>query len=194
MNDNNLQSFRNFVEKYQAIPDKDWEEISSYFRKRKISKKEFILREGKICRNLYFLESGLLRYFILKDGLEVTKFFTLAPYCFTSQVSFNSKKPANESIQALEASVIWEITYEDNYKLLDLKSWNLFARKITQEVQFFTEEILEELQTETAENRYLKMLASRKDLLQRLPLKYLASYLGIAPQSLSRIRKKHIKN
>ena len=70
------------------------------------------------------------------------------------------------------------------------KSWAEFARKITQEVQFFTEEILLELQTETAEVRYEKMLEISPNLLQRIPLKYLASYLGIAPQSLSRIRKK----
>jgi predicted house-cleaning noncanonical NTP pyrophosphatase (MazG superfamily) len=74
--------------------------------------------------------------------------------------------------------------------LYRLKSWTDFARKIIQEVQFFTEEILEELQTETAELRYEKMLKNSPTLLQRIPLKHLASYLGIAPQSLSRIRKK----
>jgi hypothetical protein len=74
--------------------------------------------------------------------------------------------------------------------LYRLKSWTEFARKIIQEVQFFTEEILEALQTETAEQRYEKMLKNNPMLLQSLPLKHLASYLGIAPQSLSRIRKK----
>ena len=189
-----MKSFRNFVEKYQLIPNKDWIEISNCFRRREISKNELILKEGKTCRHLYFLESGLLRYFRLKDGIEVTKFFTIAPYCFTSQASFNTKTPSKENIQAIEKSVIWETTYEENYKLLDLKSWNLFARKITQEVQFFTEEILEELQSETAENRYIKMLNNQGELLQRLPQKILASYLGIAPQSLSRIRRKYSKS
>lgn len=189
-----MQAFKRFVKKYQAISDQDWAEIEQCFRLRKVLKNELILEEGKICRNLYFLESGLLRYFLLKDGVEVTKFFTIAPYCFTSQTSFNSKTPAKESIQAIEDSIIWETTFEENNKLLELKSWNLFARKLTQEVQFFTEEILEELQTETAENRYLKMLKTQGDLLQRIPLKYLASYFGIAPQSLSRIRKKNSKS
>ena len=189
-----MKSFRNFVEKYQLIPNKDWERISNSFRRREILKNELILKEGKICRHLYFLESGLLRYFILKDGIEVTKFFTIAPYCFTSQASFNTKIPSKENIQAIEESVIWETTYEENYRLLELKSWNLFARKITQEVQFFTEEILEELQSETAENRYIKMLNNQGELIQRLPQKILASYLGIAPQSLSRIRRKYSKS
>jgi len=139
-----LKSFRNFVEKYQSIPDQDWNKIAPCFRRREIAKNEFVLQEGKICRHLYFLESGLLRYFILRDGIELNKFFTIAPYCFTSQASFNSKKPSK-------------------------------------------------LQSETAENRYLKMLNNQGDLLQRLPLKHLASYLGIAPQSLSRIRRKHAR-
>ena len=182
------------MEKYQVIPDQDWIKISNRFRRREVQKNEFILRAGKICRHLYFLESGLLRYFITKEEIEVTKFFTIAPYCFTSQVSFNHNAPSKEYIQSIEDSVIWETTFEENEKLLELKSWSLFARKITQEVQFFTEETLEELQSETAENRYLKMLNNRGELLQRLPLKILASYLGIAPQSLSRIRSKHARS
>ncbi len=185
-----MKVIRNFVEQYVKIPDEDWHKISAEFTRKELPKKYNILEEGKICKSLYFLESGLLRYFTLKDGLEHTKFFTIAPYCFTSQASFNSRKPANETIQTIESSVIWETSFLQNEALLELKSWNIFARKITQEVQFFTEEILEELQTETAENRYLKLLNNQPELLQRIPLKYLASFYGVAPQSLSRIRKK----
>lgn len=185
-----MKEFRKFIENYEKIPNQDWELISANFRRKELPKNYTLLEQGKTCKNLYFLESGLLRYFILKDGSEITKFFTIAPYCFTSQASFNSKKPANENIQTIEKSIIWETTFEKNQELLKLKSWTNFARKITQEVQFFTEEILEELQTETAENRYQKLLKNQPELLQRIPLKHLASFFGIAPQSLSRIRKK----
>ncbi|GMN10883.1 Crp/Fnr family transcriptional regulator [Croceitalea sp. MTPC9] len=185
-----MKEFRKFVEEYEKIPDTDWELVSARFRKKILPKNYNLLEQGKICKNLYFLENGLLRFFILKDGIESTKFFTIAPYCFTSQASFNSKKPANEYIQTVEKSIIWETSYKENEELLNLKSWNSFARKITQEVQLFTEEILEELQTETAENRYQKLLNNQPELLQRIPLKHLASFFGVAPQSLSRIRKK----
>jgi CRP-like cAMP-binding protein len=151
------------------------------------------LQEGEICKYLYFLETGLLRFFINKDGNEITKFFTNAPYCFTSQVSFNNEKPATENIQAIEKSIIWQITLQQTNELFELKSWSTFARKIIQEVQFFTEEILEEIQSETAEFRYEKMLKNDAELTNRIPLKYLASFLGIAPQSLSRIRKKLVE-
>lgn len=185
-----MDTFRLFIENYATISDKDWKLVSACFEKRIIEKNAILLQEGNICRHLYFIETGLLRYFINKDGNEITKFFTEAPYCFTSQVSFTAEKPATENIQAIEDSIIWQATLEQVNELLELKSWNTFVRKLIQEVQYYTEEILQEIQTETAENRYKKMIKTNPQLLQRVPLKYLASYFGIAPQSFSRIRKK----
>jgi CRP-like cAMP-binding protein len=185
-----LDSLRKFIEKYTNLPLNEWNEIAACFEKRLVEQDEIVLAEGKICKYLYFVESGLLRFYINKDGNDITKFFTDAPYFFTSQVSFNYQKPALENIQAIEKSVVFQITYKQSNELFKLKSWSEFGRRITQEVQFFTEEILEQLQTETAESRYERMLRNNPQLLQRIPLKHLASYLGIAPQSLSRIRKK----
>lgn len=185
-----MEALRSFISHYTPVSEADWQQIARCFEAKVFEKEEIILQEGKICRHLYFIERGLLRYFIWKDGTDVTKFFTEAPYCFTSQVSFSAEKPANESIQALEKSLVWQITLQQANELLELKSWNTFVRKLIQEVQFYTEEILQEIQTETAEQRYVKMLTQEGDFVQRIPLKYLASYLGIAPQSLSRIRKK----
>ncbi|MFM9837193.1 MAG: Crp/Fnr family transcriptional regulator [Cyclobacteriaceae bacterium] len=187
-----MNTFRQFIQNYTTLSESDWNEISKCFEQRIIQKDEILLAEGKICRHLYFIESGLLRFYIIKGGNDITKFFTDAPYCFTSQVSFNSQKPAAENIQAIEKSIIWQTTLKQANELLELKSWNTFVRKLIQEVQYFTEQILQEVQTETAENRYEKMLKVNPTLLKRLPLKYLASYFGIAPQSLSRIRKKII--
>ncbi len=185
-----MDTLKLFIENYTSVPTDEWKQISECFEKRIIEKEEIILQEGKVCKHLYFIESGLLHFYITKDGNNITKFFTEAPYFFTSQASFNAQKPATENIQAIEKSVIWQITYKQVNDLYLLKSWTEFARKIIQEVQFFTEEILEELQTETAEFRYEKMMKKEHELLKRIPLKILASYLGIAPQSLSRIRKK----
>jgi CRP-like cAMP-binding protein len=185
-----LDNLRKFIENYTSVPTDDWKQIFECFEKQVLEKDEIVLEEGKICKYLYFVESGLLRFYINKEGNDITKFFTEAPYFFTSQASFNAQKPSKENIHAIEKSIVWKISYERTNDLYRLKSWTDFARKIIQEVQFFTEEILEELQTETAELRYEKMLKNTPTLLQRIPLKHLASYLGIAPQSLSRIRKK----
>ncbi len=151
-----MEDFKTFIAQYERIPKEELELISACFRKKEFPKNYNLLEEGKVCKNLYFLESGLLRFFVLNDGSEITKFFTVAPYIFTSQASFNLKKPANEYIQTIEKSTVWETTFEENEELLKIPSWSSFARKITQEVQFFTEEILEDIQIETAENRYSK--------------------------------------
>jgi CRP-like cAMP-binding protein len=185
-----LDTLKQFIEKYTTLPTDEWQQIAACFEKHVIKKNEIVLEAGDVCRHLYFVESGLLRFYIIKDGNDITKFFTEAPYLFTSQASFNSEKLATENIQAIEKCIVWQISYQQTNDLYRLKSWTDFARKIIQEVQFFTEEILEELQTETAEVRYEKMQKNNPVLLQRIPLKHLASYLGIAPQSLSRIRKK----
>ncbi len=184
-----MHSFRQFIQEYTLMSNADWAAIEPCLHRLEIPSETIILNEGKICRHLYFLESGLLRFFVLKNGQDITKYFTDVPYCFTSQKSFTKRQPARESIETLEPSVIWQMSCEDAHRLLSLPSWATFIRLLLQEVQTFTEEILEELQTTTAENRYRQMLLDNDPLLQRVPLKYLASYLGIAPQSLSRIRK-----
>lgn len=185
-----MHPFRQFIHNYTLIAEQDWQLIASCLTSQVLPEGYVLLEEGTICKHIYFLESGLLRYYLWKDGLDVTKFFTQPPYCFTSQRSYNLQIPASESIETLEKSVVWQITKKDAEALFELKSWSIFVRKLVQEVQFFTEEILISIQNQTAEERYLEMLSNGDPLLQKVPLKHLASFFGIAPQSLSRIRKK----
>jgi CRP/FNR family transcriptional regulator, anaerobic regulatory protein len=184
-----MHPFRQFIHNYTPLSNEDWAIVEKHLVRMEVKKETILLQEGKVCRHLYFLESGLLRFFILKNGNDVTKYFTDVPYCFTSIKSFEAQKPATESIETLEDTVLWAMTFESVQSLQNLPVWSTFTRKLVQEVQTYTDEILEELQTETAENRYKKMLFNNDPLLQRVPLKHIASYLGIAPQSLSRIRK-----
>ena len=185
-----MHPLRQFISQYTPVSEQDWQAISDCLLRREMKKETLLLEEGKTCKHLYFLEKGLLRFFVWKDGLDITKYFTDVPYVFTSQKSFNQQVPAQESIETLEDSIIWQMSYDDAQRLLELKSWTTFIRLLVQEVQTYTEEILEALQTQTAEQRYKLLLQQDADLVQRVPLKHLASYLGIAPQSLSRIRKK----
>jgi len=184
-----MDTFRHYLNQYSRINDKEWEIIKACLKKSAVVKGTILLNEGEICKHVYFLESGLLRYFINHDGNDITKFFTIAPFVFTSQYSFNQNIPAMESIEALEDSVVFAITKSDSNRLMEMPSWNEFVVKLIQEVEFYVEQILVASKTATAEERYRKMLTNNDTLLQRVPLKYIASYLGIAPQSLSRIRK-----
>jgi len=185
-----MHPFRKYISTFTKLPEQDWLEIEACLVRKEYPAGAMLLKSGEVCKRLYFVESGLLRFFILRDGVDVTKFFTEAPYCFTSQRSFTDDTPSNDCIETLENSVIWEMTKEQAFELFRLNSWSEFVRKLIQEVQFNTEQILEAIQNETAESRYLQMLENNDPLLNRVSLKHLASYLGIAPQSLSRIRKK----
>ncbi|MEM9929521.1 MAG: Crp/Fnr family transcriptional regulator [Bacteroidota bacterium] len=189
-----MHPYRSFIHRYQTVSDVTWREIEKRLVRKEIKAGDLLLPEGRICRHVWFLERGLMRYFINRDSREITKFFTVAPYCFTSQRSFNQRLPATENIEALQDGILWEMTMDSANCLMTLPGWSLFVRKLTQEVQFLTEGILEDLQEMTPAERYQKMLLNGDPLLQQVSLKHLASFLGIAPQSLSRIRKRMIAN
>ena len=179
-----------FIRQYVDFPDQLWNRMEPLWAVRTYPPKTHILRAGQRCDQVYFLESGLLHYYVLHKGSASTKFFTVAPYCFTSQRSFNQQIPAQEFIETIETSRVWQLSRAEVYAWLTEPQWADFVRALTQEVQFFTENILEDLQTKTAEVRYREMVRAGDPLLRRVPQKILASYLGIAPPSLSRIRHK----
>lgn len=186
-----MHPFQHFIHTYTALPEADWQEIEPHLRPLQLSAETILLNPGEVCRYLYFLESGTLRYFRTDaDGRDTTQFFTLAPYCFTEQRSFSREEPSVVGIETLDACKLWAIPRSKAFELLDqLPGWNTFVRKLIQEVQYFTEEILADILNRSPRERYISLLNNQDPLLQRVPLKYLASYLGIAPQSLSRIRR-----
>ena len=189
-----MHPFRKYILEYNTLTQDEWEKVEKCLTKRIYKKGELILEHGKICKKLYFLEDGFLRFFVYKDGQDVTKFFTKPNYCFTSQRSFANEIPTDDNIEALQESIVWEMSKKDAFELLKCLNWSEFVRKLIQEVQFFTEEILEDLQNNTAEERYTRMLNDNDIILRYAPLKDIPSFLGIAPQSLSRIRKKYWAN
>jgi CRP-like cAMP-binding protein len=186
-----MNSLREFIERYIELTDPDWHTIEPLFERRECSRNEIVLEEGKVCRYFYFLEEGLIRFYRNLDGTDFTKTFTIVPYCFTSIISFRKQAASNEGIQALERTVVWRITHENYRKLEAINAWNIFIRKLLNEIQEFSESFYLDIRTLTAEDRYKKILAEYPDeLIRKIPLKHLSSFLGIAPQSISRIRRK----
>jgi CRP-like cAMP-binding protein len=110
---------------------------------------------------------------------------------FTSQRSFAQQVPAQESIRAVEPCVLRRSPLPAVRQLaVDVPKWTEFVRAVTQEVQYLTELVLTDLQHHSPAERYHRLLAEQPELVQRVPLQDLASFLGIAPQSLSRIRRR----
>lgn len=190
-----MKDFKTFIEKYTCLPENDWATITQAFTRQKFYKNEIILQEGKICRNFYFLENGILRYFYNFDGDEVVKTFTFPPFCFTSEASFINQRPATESIQAIETSTVWQTNYEQYRELEKMASWNKFIDGLLNEIDKYSKLMIIQLKYQTPEQRYFWLTENYpQSLLQRIPQKYMASFLGVAPQSLCRIKNKLHKN
>ena len=183
--------FKSYIQERSPLRASDWERIQKVFQPLTLASGEHILEEGQICRNLYFLDRGLLRYYNWIDGMDRTKFFTFESQLFTSQGSFSEALPSTENIQAIEPSQV-RFTDRQTAKQLfaEIPAWATFVRSIIIDVQVWTSDLLLESLHLTAEQRYLSILQQKPEWIQRIPLKYLASYLGIAPESLSRIRRK----
>lgn len=183
-----MHAFHTYIGRYARLSPEEWEAVEACLQQVDLKAGVILLAQGTVCRHFWFVEEGLLRYYSEADGEERTKFFTLAPYAFTAQKSFTTGLPAQEAIGALEPCRLWALSVKDANDLLRLPGWSVFVRKLVLEVQAYTEALLVDMQTLTAEQRYAKMLEEEPELVRRVPLKHLASYLGIAPQSLSRIR------
>lgn len=189
------EQLKNFIRNYTNLAEEEWDEIKKVFQREVFQKDDLLLEEGKVCRYFYFFEQGLIRFFCNVDGADVTKTFAIAPYCFTSKVSFRNQSPASESIQALDETVVWKISYQQYKQLEKIASWNIFMRKLLNEIQEFMENHLLETKIHTAEQYYQKLQDRYPaDILQKIPLKHLASFMGVAPQSLSRIRNNIYKS
>ncbi|MEM7514120.1 MAG: Crp/Fnr family transcriptional regulator [Bacteroidota bacterium] len=185
-----FNSLRNFIDSRIHMEESEWELIKSKFEYREASLHEHLLEEGKVCTHLYYLYQGMMRFYVWRDGVDRTKFFAYPAYFFTSQSSFHSQKSATENIQCLEDSRYLAISYNNREWLkANLPVWNNFAAILKLEVQEATEKLLMDFQNANAKERYQLILTEDPILLQRVPLKYLASYIGVTPESLSRIRK-----
>lgn len=156
-----------------------------------LSKNEYLLAEGKTCRHLYFLESGALRGLYNLEGKEITHWFAFAPEFVTSFHSYITGRPAVESIQLLEGSVLWRIAKEKVVQLMNRHHDVERLVRIAYENYYIRlEERFVNAQFKTASERYAALLQQTPHIVERVPLGYIASYLGISQETLSRIRGK----
>ncbi|MEO8151257.1 MAG: Crp/Fnr family transcriptional regulator [Bacteroidia bacterium] len=173
----------------------DFEKLISYFTVTTLKKKEFFNKQGELCRHLAFVNSGCLRAFHTDDkGDEFTMYFAFLNWWVGDKTSFYSGTPSRFSVQALEDSEIFYADKTNWEKALDeIPAFEKWYRIKTRKSYEATQQKIIDTQTESAEQKYLKLLKNAPDIVQRIPQHYIASYLGIKPQSLSRIRKNIFK-
>ncbi len=162
----------------------------SFFKKEKFKKGEYLSREGQVCTKLMIVESGILRSFYNKDAEQLTTYFNIEGTIATALRSYLKEVPAHENIQALTDVELFYIEKKDMNKLYDeIPSWNKIGRLLMEILYVKMEERSISLQHDSAKERYINFLTEFPNVVNRIPLQYIASFLGITPETLSRIRK-----
>lgn len=173
------------------LEDAAWNDMHQRLVPRTYKKKELFIKEGKICREIAFIGKGSFRYYKIIDGIEVSTFFSFEHNWVSAYTSFLRKSPSFVSIEAMEDTEVLVLGYDDmQYLYQHYITFERFGRLMAEYLIGCLEERMHSLLLKTPEERYLKTLTDNSIYFERVPLHYVASYLGIAPESLSRIRKR----
>ena len=186
-----MESLIKAVKQFIRITSEEEAIISNLFTESRLKPGGYFLEEGKICRSVAFIEKGLLRYFVTQDGNEKTISFNKENEFACNYKSFLPAKPSDTSIQALEETTLYLISYDNLQRLYaDVKEGERLGRMAIEQVFLAVMEQIRSLYADPPAARYQQFLATYPDLVQRIPQYYIASYVGVKPQSLSRIRKR----
>ncbi|MEL6675310.1 MAG: Crp/Fnr family transcriptional regulator [Bacteroidota bacterium] len=165
--------------------------VESSFQPLTLKKGAYFLQEGQICRKIGYIEKGAVLYFTTADGEEQVCDFAFETGWITHVKSLSSQQPSEMNIRALEACSLKVLEGEKMLQLAeDFPKVNLIRLKIADRYYVESAERSETLATLDAEQRYVRLLKTHPEIIHRVPQYYVASYLGIKPQSLSRIRAK----
>lgn len=171
----------------------DIELIEQLFEPVNYSKIELLERENQISKYLYFINSGFVRLYYYQDGLEITSHINCPSGFITSFDSFVSNTKSNENVECITACELLRISKKNLDTLYqNSQKWVDFGRIIYDQAIIYNEQRTKDIITLSAKQRYLKLLAQQPDIIQNIPLQYIASFIGIKPESLSRIRKQII--
>lgn len=192
-----LQVFREGLAKFVSFSDAEWLELIPYLSALNIKKKDYFAVKGKICKHIGFVIKGSLRFYHLKDGAEITGYFSFEHEFVSSYKSYLKQEPSLTCIQAMEDTALVVFTYEDMQQLLahPVLAFKIeqFGRLIAEYYICCYEERIAAFIVQSPEERYLTMLKDQSGLLLRIPQHYVANFLGITPVSLSRIRRRTLR-
>jgi CRP-like cAMP-binding protein len=181
----------NLISTHVNFNEKDIDLFKTLFEPVKHKKNNWLEFENKIPGNLYFINSGFVRVFHYENGNEITSHINCPPGFITSFSSFLNQKTSKDNVKCVTDCDLLKINRK-NLDILDQKSpdWNIFSKIIYEKSLLYNEQRIQDMITCTADERYHNLMKNHPEIIQNVPLQYIASYLGIEPQSLSRIRKR----
>jgi CRP-like cAMP-binding protein len=155
----------------------------------KYAKGEQLLTEGQTCKNIYWIVKGLLRQYYFKDGKELTEYMATENTIVMCIESLFKEEPSQLQIAALEPSLVYAMPKAE-LEAVAMKSVNIqiLYRKILEESLIISQRRADMLRFESAQSRYAKLMKTNPQLVLRAPLVYIASYLQMTPETLSRVR------
>lgn len=185
------ESLENILKTVNILTDSEISTGLGYFETKSFKKGDILIEAGKVCTWMGYVNSGVLRnYYISSKDEEVTYCLTFPNKFISAFSSFITQKETFENIHALTDVELLVIPYSQYYELMNSSlNWLKFSRFAAEQSYIEMENRLLALQMESAKKRYEDLLKYNPEYLQKVPLKYLASYLGITQRHLSRLRK-----
>jgi len=184
------------IRKFYSLPDlsfKDWAFLLSISTFRSVKKGDVFIKSGTVSEELAFIIKGSFRFFYEKEDIEKTAYFVFENQIMASFEGILEKAPSKTTIQALEDGEIFVIDYTKMRKMYNISSkFENIGRLIGEYYILMLHNQLSSFLLDTPEERYLNLVRHNPDLLNKVPLQYIASYIGVTPVSLSRIRKRII--
>ncbi len=190
-----MEQLIRYVQQVLPVSEEKAAALVARFKPVSLEKNSYLLQAGQICNAYHFIESGVLRAYAYDlEGNEVTTTFFSENTFASDLLSFFQREPSREYIQALSDCRTWALSYDDMQENFhNLPEFREFGRlKIVASYGQLKGRILSMLQ-ETAEERYANLMKNDHELLRQVPLKYIASYLGVTDSTLSRLRKASVK-
>lgn len=186
-----MELIRKYFEKTFKLTDRDWQIFSSKLTRQEFPKKHMLLKVGQVENHLSFVEMGIIRFYIPKEENDLTFAFTFDSNFVSGYDSFLTRTPSTYHIETSTKTILWRLTYNDLQEVYnDTEIGNAIGRQASEDLFLKKSKRELSLLNETAEQRYLNLFTEQPKLIEKIPLKYIASYIGVTPQALSRIRKR----
>lgn len=189
-----MQKLIEYISAYIALSETDLDLLKNSVEKRVFEKNEIIFSAGKISDEIYFVENGCVRLFYNVDGTDKTAFFYTESKFICAGESYTFNVPAIENYQAIETTELYVFSKSKVEVLLkDLPTFEIIARVATENELITCQKVIASFISKSAEERYSELLETQGELFLRVPQQYIASFLGVSPETLSRIKARVYK-